>query len=90
MADEYIKHSDALTVIERFNGYLDDDMQYRIKFMLNRDCPAADVAPVVRGRWIDVEGSTLSTCSVCGFDAGAYTFRYCPNCGAKMEVQDDD
>lgn len=48
MADEYIKHSDALTVIERFNGYLDDDMQYRIKFMLNRDCPAADVVEVVR------------------------------------------
>ena len=36
MADEYIKRSDALTVIERFNGYLDDDMQYRIKFILIR------------------------------------------------------
>ena len=48
MADEYIKRSDALAVIERFNGYLDDDMQYRIKFMLNRDCPPADVVEVVR------------------------------------------
>ena len=46
--------------------------------------PAADVRPVVRGRWIDVEDSTLSTCSVCGFNVGAYTFHYCPNCGADM------
>jgi len=52
------------------------------------EIPAADVAPVVRGRWIDVEDSPLSTCSVCGFSLGSYTFNYCPNCGAKMEVQD--
>ena len=23
--------------------------------------------------------------SVCGFPCGAYTFEYCPNCGAKMD-----
>lgn len=49
--------------------------------------PAADVAPVRRGHWLDgLEGSMLSICSVCGFTAGAYSHRYCPNCGAKMEV----
>lgn len=89
MADEYIKRSDALTVIERFNGYLDDDMQYRIKFMLNRDCPAADVAPVVRGRWgahSDRPDSLICSVCNCGFDMWKHDpHNYCPNCGAKME-----
>ena len=53
--------------------------------------PAADVAPVRRGHWLDgLEGSMLSICSVCGFTAGAYSHRYCPACGAKMEVPNDD
>jgi hypothetical protein len=47
----------------------------------------ADVRPVVRGKWIKptrVPDSMLSECSVCGFDTGAYTFNFCPNCGADM------
>lgn len=49
--------------------------------------PAADVAPVVHGRWGDngIPNSMLSGCSVCGFTCGAYSFQYCPNCGAKMD-----
>ena len=51
------------------------------------DAPTADVAPVVHGRWVDngIPGSMLSGCSVCGFTCGAYSFFYCPNCGAKMD-----
>lgn len=50
------------------------------------DFPAADVAPVVRGRWIkkdpDYSDSNVK-CSACGEE-----FSYiCPNCGARMEVQ---
>ena len=48
--------------------------------------PAADVAPVVYGKWGDngIAGSMLVKCSVCGFDCGANSFSYCPNCGARM------
>lgn len=55
------------------------------------DAPAADVAPVVRGRWVDngIPGSMLSGCSVCGFTCGAYSFFYYPNCGARMDGDDD-
>ena len=52
------------------------------------DCePAADVAPVVHGKWIDngIPESMLSECSVCGFPCGACTAKYCPKCGAKMD-----
>ena len=44
---------------------------------------------IVRGQWIN-HGSFV-TCSVCneeqyGIDTGRF---YCPNCGAKMEVEND-
>lgn len=47
--------------------------------------PAADVRPVVRGKWVDEPiKSVRYHCSVCQgrFD---YTWHFCPNCGAKME-----
>lgn len=58
------------------------------------ELPAADVVPVKHGRWIEHHnyfqgfyGNTDYKCSVCGLErdwlGGA---NYCPNCGAKMEV----
>ena len=62
--------------------------------------PAADVAQVVHGRWIllgknehDYETSVEEKCSLCG----RYVYRYdtelqdnyCPNCGAKMDKEDE-
>lgn len=55
-----------------------------------KNMPAADVAPVVHGRWVDngIPGSMLSGCSVCGFSCGAFSFSYCPHCGAKMDKEE--
>ena len=57
------------------------------------DAPAADVAPVVHGRWNVVEGSRLDNaiCSNCGkrFQAYYEAYRFCPNCGAKMDGGED-
>lgn len=51
--------------------------------------PAADVASVVHGRWNVVEGRRLDNaiCSNCGrrFQAYYEAYRFCPNCGAKMD-----
>lgn len=57
--------------------------------------PTADVEPVRHGRWIwDDEGYH---CSECWYHAQGNTlecmegtFRFCPICGAKMEVVDDE
>ena len=52
--------------------------------------PAADVAPVVHGRWIsDGDGYHWTyNCSICAWKDG-YPFNerhnYCPNCGARMD-----
>ena len=56
--------------------------------------PAADVAPVVHGKWVYGEDVDIQ-CSVCGVDAlteGDYKqvkSRYCPNCGAKMDLKEE-
>ena len=49
---------------------------------------AADVAPVVHGRWLD--GDDYMFCSKCGMqwnycDNDTQDFNYCPHCGAKMD-----
>lgn len=54
------------------------------------DAPAADVAPVVRGRWVHLGGDEWC-CSACGFvitTEGSWdkpTQKYCEDCGAKMD-----
>lgn len=46
--------------------------------------PAADVRPVVRGKWIDVNGDgSLFRCSVCKEDS-CCNGNYCSPCGADM------
>ena len=44
-----------------------------------------------KGRWISngIPESTLRGCSACGYTCGAYTFNYCPNCGADMRGEEE-
>ena len=54
--------------------------------------PAADVAPVVHGRWVDA-GRGIKACSNCNHgikEHMACANHYCPNCGAKMDGGDND
>ena len=66
------------------------------------DFPAADVAPVRHGRWINICGDRESPrqCSEClqDFDyidgicylvSGQRLPQYCPNCGARMDGDGD-
>ena len=59
--------------------------------------PAADVAPVRHGRWIESEDEygMILTCSVCGEDfvsweADCARTNYCPNYGSDMRGSDDE
>ena len=64
------------------------------------DIPAADVAPVRRGKWIhsEIEDDDWGrifhkwTCSVCGYSVGHNPTgeNYYPNCGAKMDKEAAD
>ena len=60
------------------------------------ETPAADVAPVVHGRWIispsEIPVIDTQQCSVCGQGMSErnqfWNSNYCPNCGAKMDKEE--
>lgn len=77
---DYIKRNDALGCVL---GLFD---RQRIK-----EIPAADVSDLRRGKWIFVaqrfyDGGYIDIfrCSCCGIPEGK-EYRFCPNCGARME-----
>ena len=89
MHDEYISREAALTALQDSDLFNTTERQLRAI----RELPAADVAPVVHGQWIDaypdIEPNPMfmyGICSECGFEQGISKYlNYCPNCGAKMD-----
>lgn len=91
---EYIKRE---ALVHRLKSPYLFNITQRI-FEIISEIPAADVAPVVHGRWISWEkaGNYVPSpdrheCSVC-HDAAQVLVNglellsdYCPNCGAKMD-----
>lgn len=61
-----------------------------------RGIPAADAEPVRHGAWYPCfedwrQQQEGNKCSVCGFEyygTGIRSFHYCPNCGAKMDLEE--
>ena len=80
-------HCDKEHANEHFINGIESVLEYV------ENLPAADVAPVRHGRWIDaypdIEPNPMfmyGICSECGFEQGISQYlNYCPNCGAKME-----
>ena len=75
-------------------------IRYKLFEKVLRDTPSADVQPVRHGYWTETTepcGWTDEDCAECSechntFVLGEYTigdvrelFRYCPNCGARMD-----
>ena len=107
MAKEYIEREKALEKVIEVKHYdpeLSGVALHRyIKEIDLKDIPAADIVPVVYGRWIGVDSSfwkpTHSSdipvfrktyrCSECRRRT-AIAENYCPNCGAKMAKEEAD
>ena len=88
---EYIEREKVLSKAVPVEGCFSDMISAYDVIML----PAADVAPVRHGQWEKQSG--LYSCSECGktcpYDVQAdvieyWTCNYCPNCGAKMDLED--
>lgn len=94
---EYIEREAAIKDI--CNRLSNEYGVYSVVKNLINHVPAADVAPVRHGRWIEVKGFTGVeafgyreecvdgfACSVCGkeVDVSEGYFNFCPNCGADM------
>ena len=48
--------------------------------------PPADVAPVRHGKWLHRKNG-VAYCSECEVDTVEDETNYCPNCGAKMDLE---
>lgn len=91
--DEYISKHDVLVAL------MDNDLDHiqapngKEAVQILSDIPAADVAPVVHGKWRKAGTKwCIFRCNRCGnlldFDgvnAGMGDANFCPNCGAKMD-----
>jgi hypothetical protein len=98
--DEFIKRKEALALV-RPDAPEDEKAAVTIATAkklvrdIVRRTPAADVAPVVHGRWAHLGGDEWC-CSACGFvitTEGSWdkpTKKHCEDCGARMDGDDDD
>ena len=97
---EYIEREAAIEICEkeyrerlRMADYCGDTVAWNIGAEI-KNMPAADVAPVRHGRWVEKEKYTFGImydCSLCEnriLDNG-HPWNYCPNCGAKMDEKED-
>lgn len=52
---------------------------------------AEDVAPVVHGKWLyaETDDEQFFLCSLCN-DKEYWESNYCPNCGAKMDAEQEE
>ena len=99
--DEYIKKADVLEYLSaRKNQVLKSplstlDAKFEVMeifdFVTHR-VESADVAPVRHGKWEIVVGSNgkeYMACTCCRVSQDLTgVFTYCPNCGAKMDLED--
>ena len=68
------------------------------------EAQTGEVAPVVHAKWIPIDEGSCAECSHCdeyydssgecdlmeGFRLFARFYRYCPNCGCRMDGGDDE
>lgn len=98
--DDYIKREAAIEICEaeyqarlRMCDYCGDTVAWNIGSEI-KALPAADVAPVVHGRWLRADDFVI--CSRCEAEMnqkdslGVDNFKnFCPNCGARMDGDSD-
>lgn len=102
---EYIEKKELIRQITcnmaEFIGTPDDvqkhDEQCNYAICMIENAPVADVAPVVHGRWEWLGPNRLvadcmcGTCSACKVRSKyIVNTMLCPNCGAKMDINDGD
>lgn len=80
---EYIEKTAARNAVKRVIGDQDHICKAMMDFYVAlNEVPAADVAPVVHGRW-DKDTPFGYKCSLCGCLMPGET-NFCPTCGADM------
>ena len=96
--DEYIDREAAQTSCRKYS-FAESYDAFAVDCIL-KAIPAADVAPVRHGRWIEPAclyyGAKQYECSLCHSDTFwrkhsiTVKYTYCPNCGCRMDGGDDE
>ena len=90
--DEYIKREAAQTSCRKYS-FAESYDAFAVDCIL-KAIPAADVAPVRHGRWVDNHCTACGMMpmgdemwKLCDFEPPRFEkfMDYCPNCGAKMD-----
>lgn len=91
--------ADALAYIQQLEDHI-RDLTKALSAVLD-DAPSVDTEPVRHGKWVEVHGMMppehvgRKRCSVCGrFALHDFMGRerlsfFCPSCGAKMDLEDE-
>ena len=99
---EYIEREDLLELYRMDDPVLNENGHVPLSVIRQNimDIPAADVAPVRHGRWIEPlrlhYGAKQYECSLCYSDTFwrkhsiTVKYPYCPNCGCRMDGGDDE
>lgn len=85
---EYIERKRA--IVDACNALELYPSEYaKLEDALNK-IPAADVAPVVHGRWIHYPDCGVTRCSHCGWSIEeCWESKHCPECGAKIDLEEE-
>ena len=81
------RHEDLARDYGNYDNYV---MGFSDAIELLENAPAANVLEVKCGKWLkDRFGMERAICSICGaVYEGGDSFRFCPKCGAKMDLED--
>lgn len=95
MADEYIRLDTTIIAIENLINEAATGTMARTLFkakdtIYNQQRYVIDVQPVKRGKWIGVDHDMYFKCSECGYMTEWQRYKYCPDCGARMDGEQDD
>ena len=91
--NDYVKRSDVVDVIadyEKLGLVANEGLRVKVESGI----PAADVALVIRGRWepfANKRGQSMCECNICNYHIRRFSRKkYCPDCGAKMEQEENN
>ena len=92
--DEYINREKAIEAIKQtyclhcdnYNGVKCRACAHMDDIDIIEDTPTADVQPVAHAEWVCLEAEIgFYSCSKCGHNVLRATSNFCPDCGARMD-----
>jgi hypothetical protein len=74
---------------EAFKSWMKENITQNSMILTAIDyAPSADVELVRHGCW-EKHSVSMMVCSLCGKHTAKHNFKYCPNCGARMDGSEE-